>query len=32
MKNQAYVVFEGFNPGVYKTWPECNREITKYKV
>lgn len=26
-KNKAYVVWAGRNPGIYKTWPECQAQI-----
>lgn len=26
-----YAVRKGINPGIYLTWPECNREVTGFK-
>jgi len=29
-KNVAYVVFRGRKPGIYRTWIECEEQVTKY--
>lgn len=29
-KNKFYVVWEGFNPGIYKTWSECQLQTKGY--
>ena len=30
-KNVAYAVVKGHNPGIYYTWPDCQREVKGYK-
>ena len=30
-KGKFYVVWEGHNPGIYNSWPECQKEIKNVK-
>lgn len=29
-KNKVYVVWVGYNPGIYKTWAECKAQINGF--
>ena len=31
IKNEAYAVAKGRNPGIYHTWSECKREVKNFK-